>query len=54
MRSIVSLVYVVLGFFVAGSRGYLMFDTIEHVLSAGLAIILWPLLFFGVDLQFGA
>ncbi|HVL51802.1 MAG TPA: hypothetical protein VM754_09930 [Actinomycetota bacterium] len=54
MRSIFSLVYVVIGFFVAGNYGYLVFDSLLNALSAGAAIILWPLLFFGVDLRFGA
>ncbi|MEX2587409.1 MAG: hypothetical protein WD602_05370 [Actinomycetota bacterium] len=54
MRSIVSLVYVVVGFFVAGNHGYLIFDTLPSAISAGAAILLWPLLFFGVNLHFGA
>lgn len=54
MKSVVALVYVVVGFFVAGSQGYLLFDTLQRAVSAGAAILLWPLLFFGVDLHFGA
>lgn len=53
MRSIFSLVYVVVGFFVAGNNGYLVFDSLANAISAGAAILLWPLLFFGVDLHFG-
>ena len=45
--------YVVVGGFVANTHGYLMFGTLMHSLSAVLAIALWPLLFFGVNLQFG-
>ena len=54
MRSIFSLVYVVVGFFVAQGHGYLVFDTLPHALSAGAAILLWPLLFLGVNLRFGS
>jgi hypothetical protein len=54
MRSIVGLVYVVAGFFVASSHGYLMFDTLGHAVSACVAVILWPLIFLGVNLHFGA
>ncbi len=53
MRSILALVYVVVGFFVAGAQGYLVFDTLPHALSAFAGILLWPLLFFGVDLRIG-
>lgn len=54
MRSIFSLVYVLIGFFVAGNNGYLVFDSLASAISAGAAILLWPLLFFGVDLRFGS
>ena len=54
MRSILALVYVVVGFFVASGNGYMMFDTLPRALSAFAAILLWPLIFFGVDLHFGA
>ena len=52
MRSIFSLVYVVVGFFVASANGYVHFDTLPAALSFVAALLLWPLLFFGVDLHF--
>jgi hypothetical protein len=54
MSGILSLVYVVVGLFVSQGHGYLMFDTLPHAVSAGAAILLWPLLFFGFNLQFGS
>ena len=54
MSGIFSLVYVVVGFFVSQNHGYIMFDTLPHAVSAGAAILLWPLLFLGVNLQFGS
>jgi hypothetical protein len=53
MRSIFSLVYVVVGFFVAQGQGYLLFDSLPHALSAGAAILLWPLLLLGMNLRLG-
>lgn len=47
----VGVVYIVIGVFVAASKGYLVFTSISSILSALLAIILWPLLLFGVDLH---
>lgn len=52
MRSIFSLVYVVVGFFVASANNYAHFDTLSAALSFAAAILLWPLIFFGVDLHF--
>jgi hypothetical protein len=49
---VVGLIYVAIGIAVAASKDY--FDNIEtakRVLSAALAIFLWPLLFLGVDLH---
>jgi hypothetical protein len=54
MRTAIALVYVVIGIFVAGQQGYLLFNTLPNTLSAAAAILLWPLLFFGVNLHFGA
>ena len=52
MRSIFSLIYVVVGFFVASANNYVLFDTINNAISFFLALLLWPLIFFGVDLHF--
>lgn len=53
MRSVFSLVYVLVGFFVAQGQGYLAFDTMPHALSAFAAILLWPLLLLGMNLRLG-
>lgn len=52
--SIGGLIYTVIGFFVANSQGYLAITDINSILSAVLAVLLWPLLFFGVNLHLGA
>lgn len=52
MRSIISIVYVLIGFFVASGQGYFMLDTLPHALSFAAAVVLWPLLFLGVNLRF--
>jgi hypothetical protein len=53
MRSgIVSLVYLVVGVIVASSHRYFAHaSTLKALLSALLAIVLWPLLLLGVDLH---
>lgn len=51
---LLGLVYVVVGVFVAASEDYLEnLETARRVLSALLAILLWPLLLLGIDLQIG-
>jgi hypothetical protein len=50
--SIGGLIYIGLGFFVAISQGYLSnLSSIPNLLSAILAILLWPLLLFGINLH---
>jgi hypothetical protein len=53
MRSgIVSLVYVVVGIFVASAHHYFAHvTTLKPLLSAVLAVLLWPLLLLGIDLH---
>jgi hypothetical protein len=53
MRSgIVSLVYLVVGVVVASSHHYFRHaDTLKPLLSALLAIVLWPLLLLGINLH---
>jgi hypothetical protein len=53
MRSgIVSLVYVVVGIFVASSHHYFAHvTTLTPLVSAVLAVLLWPLLLVGIDLH---
>ena len=51
-RKLLGLVYVAIGIFVAASKDYFEnLETLERVLSAVLAILLWPLLLLGIDLH---
>jgi hypothetical protein len=51
-RKLLGLIYVAIGVFVANSKDYLdNLDTVKRVLSAALAILLWPLLLLGVNLH---
>jgi hypothetical protein len=48
----VALAYVVIGLAVAVSRDYLEdVSTLKEILSAVLAVFLWPLLLLGIDLH---
>jgi hypothetical protein len=50
--SIISLVYLVVGVIIANSHKYFVHvDNLKAVVSAALAVILWPLLLFGVNLH---
>ena len=49
---LLGLIYVAIGIFVAASKDYLdNLETVKQVLSAILAILLWPLLLLGIDLR---
>lgn len=49
---LLTIVYLVIGAFVAGANNYFEnIGTLEAVVSALLAIILWPLVLLGVDLR---
>jgi hypothetical protein len=51
-RNLLGLIYVAIGIFVAASKDYLdNVETLKRVLSAILAILLWPLLLLGIDLH---
>ena len=51
-RNLLGLIYVAIGIFIAASKDYLEnLETVKRVLSAVLAILLWPLLLLGVDLH---
>ena len=51
-RKLLGLIYVAIGVFVAASEDYLEnLETIKRVLSAILAVLLWPLLLLGIDLH---
>ena len=50
--SIGTIIYIVLGIVVAANRGYFTaLGSLSGLLSALLAIVLWPLLLFGVNLH---
>ena len=52
LRTILFLVYLVIGFVVAANRNYLdSLDTLREVISAILAVVLWPLVLLGVNLN---
>ena len=49
---LLGLIYLAIGVVVAASKDYLdSVDTLKQVASAVLAILLWPLLFLGIDLR---
>lgn len=52
LSSIVTLVYVIIGIFVASSHAYFTHLTaLAPILSAVLAVVLWPLVLLGVSLH---
>lgn len=51
-RKLLGLIYIAIGVFVAASKDYVdNLETVKRVLSAVLAILLWPLLLLGIDLR---
>lgn len=52
--SIVTVVYIIIGVFVAWDRGYLNPDLVRRIVSALLAVFLWFLLLLGVDMHINA
>ncbi|MBA2462044.1 MAG: hypothetical protein H0V45_09815 [Actinobacteria bacterium] len=51
-RKLLLLIYIAIGVAVAASKNYLdNLDTAKRLGSAILAILLWPLLFLGIDLH---
>ncbi len=51
-RKLLGVIYLAIGVFVAASKDYLEnVETVKRVLSAILAILLWPLLLLGIDLH---
>ena len=50
--SLVTIVYVVVGVAIAASKDYFEnLDTLKRIVSALLAVVLWPLLLLGIDLH---
>ena len=50
-NSIFSLLYLVIGFFVAISYGYTAISNISSLLSFLLAVMLWPAILLGLSLH---
>lgn len=51
-RRILPVIYLLIGVLVASQHGYLThLNTLTHIFSAVLAIVLWPLLLLGVNLN---
>jgi len=51
-RKLLFLAYIAIGVAVAASKDYLdNLETLKRIVSAVLAILLWPLLFLGIDLR---
>ena len=52
LRNILIIVYLVIGVVIAGSHHYFAhLNSLAAVLSALLAVLLWPLILFGVSLH---
>lgn len=52
IRSLITIAYLIAGLIVAANENYLRdLDTVRRVISAILAIVLWPLVLLGVDLH---
>ena len=52
--SLLTIIYVVIGVVIAANRDYFVdIDGLRGILSAVLAVLLWPLILFGVDLDLG-
>ena len=54
MRGLIGIVYLVVGLVVARADGYLGgIEGVGDLLSAVLAVLLWPLVLLGVDIKIG-
>ncbi|HEY7283113.1 MAG TPA: hypothetical protein VID47_16120 [Actinomycetota bacterium] len=54
MKTIIGIVYLVIGVIVASTHHYFVhLGNIKGIASAVLAILLWPLVLFGVNLHLG-
>jgi hypothetical protein len=52
--SLLMIIYLVIGVLVAAARDYFAnIDNVRGIASAALAIVLWPLVLLGVDLDLG-
>jgi hypothetical protein len=51
---LIAIVYLVVGVLVAAARGYLGgIDGVNDLISAVLAVVLWPLVLLGIDFEIG-
>jgi hypothetical protein len=54
IRRFIPIVYLIIGVLVASQHGYLTsLSTIGRIVSAALAIVLWPLVLIGLHLTIG-
>jgi hypothetical protein len=54
IKSLLTVIYLVIGIIVANSHGYFSHvNDASAVLSAGLAVVLWPVVLLGADLHLG-
>jgi hypothetical protein len=51
MNGIIGLIYLAIGVLVALSNGYFVITNLSQLISLLLAILLWPLILFGVNLH---
>ncbi len=52
IRKLFSVIYFVIGFIVASSHSYFVnLNTIKPIISVVLAVCLWPLILFGINLH---
>jgi Mn2+/Fe2+ NRAMP family transporter len=52
--SLLTIIYLVIGVVVAANRNYFGdIDGLQGILSAVLAVLLWPLILLGVDIDLG-
>jgi hypothetical protein len=52
VKTLITIAYLVVGLIVAANDNYLReLETVRQVISALLAIVLWPLVLLGVDLH---
>jgi hypothetical protein len=49
--SLLALIWLVVGIVVAVQRGYITVSLLRAILSAILAIVLWPLVLLGIDMH---
>lgn len=52
LKTLITIAYLIVGLIVAANENYLRdLETVRQVISALLAIVLWPLVLLGVDLH---